>query len=91
MITQMDVALANMEKQTAKKKASINGIENDATKVQEEELVHINDLMNAIKKIKNVPDNSKVKQIQNILGQLDDDFDGQLKVDDVFKVNFIFN
>lgn len=81
MISKMEVALESMEKEKSKKMEAVQ----DAGS---EELVHIDELMTAIKKIRNIPDDSKMSQIQHILGRLDDDFDGQLKVDDVVKVFF---
>lgn len=36
--------------------------------------------------MQSVPDESKIVQIFNLLGKIDDDKDGQLKVDDVLKV-----
>lgn len=38
-----------------------------------------------------VPDESKFEQIYKMLGKIDLDKDGQLKVDDVLKVFIIYN
>lgn len=83
MIVKLDTVLTNLEKEKVKQ---LEDLAPEKAKASEDELVHIEELMTAIKKIRNVPDDSKMAQIQHILGRLDDDFDGQLKVDDVLKV-----
>lgn len=88
MIFKIDSVLENLEKEKSKELEGIQvTLSSGESKVAKEELVQIDELMTAIKKIRNVPNDSKMNQIQDILGQLDDDFDGQLKVDDVLKVN----
>lgn len=42
--------------------------------------------MEAIKKVKNVPDENRLKLIENILSKIDTDKDGHIKVEDVLKV-----
>lgn len=49
----------------------------------------IDELMDAIKKVKNVPDENRLKLIENILSRIDTDKDRHIKVEDVMKVNII--
>ncbi|XP_070493145.1 mitochondrial proton/calcium exchanger protein [Chironomus tepperi] len=50
------------------------------------ELVRIDEMMNAIRKIQKVSDESVLLQIEKILGRIDDDRDGSIRVEDVLKV-----
>lgn len=51
-----------------------------------EELLKIDEIMMAIRKIKDVPDESRLNQIANVLAKMDDDRDGSIKIEDVLKV-----
>lgn len=51
------------------------------------ESVPIDEVMRAIKKMQKVSDEAKLEQINKLLSKIDADQDGQLKVDDVLKVN----
>ncbi|GAB0099446.1 Mitochondrial proton/calcium exchanger protein [Sergentomyia squamirostris] len=91
MIGKLDKVLLDLEVKEQKIKSDMETItveatEADATKKQKEQLVHVDELMSAIKKIQKVDDDAKLHQIYGILGKLDDDRDGRLKVDDVLKV-----
>ncbi|XP_058118687.1 mitochondrial proton/calcium exchanger protein isoform X2 [Anopheles coustani] len=90
MINKMDTVLTDLERKEKQLKERKHAAEqSDGLQVPpaaEEELVRIDELMSAIKKIKNVTDDSRLDQISKILGKIDDDQDGQIKVEDVLKV-----
>ncbi|XP_062554975.1 mitochondrial proton/calcium exchanger protein isoform X2 [Armigeres subalbatus] len=92
MINKMDTVLSDLEKKEKRLKEQVSAVEKsksdvDApTCVAAEELVRIDELMSAIKKIQQVPDDSRLDQIAKILGKIDDDRDGSIKVEDVLKV-----
>lgn len=85
MISKLDSALIELE---SKEKALKNTLEQTKSEPQKakEQLIQIDELMHSIKSLQKVPDEAKLKLIQDVLGRLDDDFDGQLKIDDVLKV-----
>ncbi|KAJ8920446.1 hypothetical protein NQ315_005314 [Exocentrus adspersus] len=86
MIGRLDNVLVELEK---KEKQLKKDLEVEGTKEvdqKKEELLKIDDIISAIKQIKDVPEKSKVDQITNILRKMDADRDGSLKVDDVLKV-----
>lgn len=87
MIKKMDSVLSELEK---KEKLLKKDLEAAATDKKKEELLKIDDIMAAIKKIKDVPDESRLEQIKNVLGKIDDDHDGSIKVEDVLKVIYVF-
>lgn len=88
MISKLDSALLELE---SKEKALLTTIEQTKSEPQKakEHLIQIDELMHSIKSLQKVPDEAKLKLIQDVLGRLDDDFDGQLKIDDVLKVTFV--
>ncbi|XP_013134230.1 PREDICTED: LETM1 and EF-hand domain-containing protein 1, mitochondrial [Papilio polytes] len=85
MISKLDAALVELEN---KEKALKTTLEHSKTEPQKakEQLIQIDELMHSIKSLQKVPDEAKLKLIQDVLGRLDDDFDGQLKIDDVLKM-----
>ncbi|KAJ8716495.1 hypothetical protein PYW07_003122 [Mythimna separata] len=85
MISKLDAALVMLE---SKEKALITTLEQSKSEPQKakEQLIQIDELMHSIKSLQKVPDEAKLKLIQDVLGRLDDDFDGQLKIDDVLKM-----
>ncbi|XP_040169377.1 mitochondrial proton/calcium exchanger protein isoform X1 [Anopheles arabiensis] len=90
MINRMDTVLTELERKEKQLKEKVHAAE-QSEEVQkppaaDEELVRIDELMSAIKKIQNVTDDSRLDQISKILGKIDDDQDGQIKVEDVLKV-----
>ncbi|XP_059607790.1 mitochondrial proton/calcium exchanger protein [Phlebotomus argentipes] len=92
MIGKLDKVLLDLEAKEQKLKSDIETIEASAEegvqqeKEKKEQLVYVDELMVAIKKLQKVDDDAKLHQIYGILGKLDDDRDGRLKVDDVLKV-----
>ncbi|KRT82138.1 hypothetical protein AMK59_3259 [Oryctes borbonicus] len=83
MINKMDSVLHELE---VKEKQLKIDLEAEDTDKKKEELLKIDDIMAAIKKIKKVPDESRLLQIQNVLSKMDDDCDGSIKIEDVLKV-----
>uniref|UniRef100_A0A1Q3G3P7 Mitochondrial proton/calcium exchanger protein n=1 Tax=Culex tarsalis TaxID=7177 RepID=A0A1Q3G3P7_CULTA len=99
MINKMDTVLDDLEKREKMLKEQVSATTTEEAKpptpadVEEilasdasKELVRIDELMSTIRKIKQVPDDSRLDQISKILGKIDDDHDGQIKVEDVLKV-----
>lgn len=52
-----------------------------------EELISIEELKDAIKRIQKVPDASLVNRISEVLAKMDIDKDGAIRLDDVLKVS----
>ncbi|XP_019532119.2 mitochondrial proton/calcium exchanger protein isoform X2 [Aedes albopictus] len=92
MINKMDTVLTDLEKKEKQLKEQVSAVDSSKSdadvpaSIAAEELVRIDELMSAIKKIQQVPDDSRLDQIAKILGKIDDDHDGQIKVEDVLKV-----
>ncbi|XP_020293379.1 LETM1 domain-containing protein LETM2, mitochondrial [Pseudomyrmex gracilis] len=88
MISKMDAVLLELEQSEKKVKERIELLgpdeKRDAKDV--EELVKIDELVAAIKQIQNVPDDHRLKRITEILGKIDNDHDGAIKIEDVLKV-----
>ncbi|XP_011633164.1 mitochondrial proton/calcium exchanger protein [Pogonomyrmex barbatus] len=87
MISKMDAVLLELEQSEKKVKQRIesSALEKQDTK-DVEELVKIDELIAAIKQIQSVPDQHRLKRIAEILGKIDDDHDGAIKIEDVLKV-----
>lgn len=84
MIKKMDIVMAQLESKEVQLKKQAETADSGAT---QEDVVRIDELLNAIRKLQKVPNETMVKQIQNILGKIDDDHDGSIKVEEVLKVN----
>ncbi|XP_046811796.1 mitochondrial proton/calcium exchanger protein, partial [Lucilia cuprina] len=96
MIGQLDKVLTDLEEKQNKVKAQ-DLIGEELTKEQEEakrrqqDIVQIDELVQTIKKLKQTSDESRLKQIENVLSKLDADKDGAISVDEVLKVSFEIN
>jgi len=77
--------MVDLEKKEAQLKKDL---ETEVSDKKKEELLKIDDIIAAIQKIKDVPDQSRLEKIVKVLRKMDDDHDGSLKIDDVLKVNF---
>lgn len=87
MISKMDAVLLELEQSEKKVKERMESLGPDEKNAKDvEELVKIDELVAAIKKMQSVPDNHRLKRIAEILGRIDDDQDGAIKVEDVLKV-----
>lgn len=87
MITKMDTMLTSLEKQKLELKDNLEAKEQEEEEVKEH-VLKIEDIVNAIKKIQNVDDNTRLEQIKKVLIKMDDDCDGSIEVEDVLKVRF---
>ncbi|KAJ8683644.1 hypothetical protein QAD02_019436 [Eretmocerus hayati] len=88
MISKMDAVLSELEQSEKRMKKEIDALP-DETKSKPEveaELIKIDELTAAIKQIQNVPDDHRLSRIREILGRIDDDRDGAIKIEDVLKV-----
>ncbi|CAL7946340.1 unnamed protein product [Xylocopa violacea] len=89
MISKMDAVLEQLESEKQKKELQRP---EDADKGKTgssktvEELVKIDELILAIKKLQSVPDQNRLHRIEEILAKIDDDRDGAIKIEDVLKV-----
>lgn len=88
MISKMDAVLLELEQSEKKVKQRFKSLGPDEKRdVKDvEELVKIDELVAAIKQIQSVPDEHRLKRIAEILGKIDDDHDGAIKIEDVLKV-----
>lgn len=88
MISKMDDILLELEQSEKKVKQRMKSMgPNEKEDVKDvEELVKIDELVAAIKQIQSVPDEHRLKRIAEILGKIDDDRDGAIKIEDVLKV-----
>nr|XP_033328856.1 mitochondrial proton/calcium exchanger protein [Megalopta genalis] len=86
MIRKMDEVLEQLESEKIKQKAGTIDVEKSPSAKSAEELVKIEELITAIKKIQNVPDEHRLDRIVEILAKMDDDRDGSIKIEDVLKV-----
>ncbi|XP_061397835.1 mitochondrial proton/calcium exchanger protein [Musca vetustissima] len=93
MIGQLDKVLDDLEKK--QKEKALPGADVSAEELRkaeleakslEEDIVQIEDLVQTIKKLKQTSDESRLKQIENVLSKLDADKDGAISVDEVLKV-----
>ncbi|XP_011062478.1 PREDICTED: LETM1 domain-containing protein LETM2, mitochondrial [Acromyrmex echinatior] len=87
MISKMDAVLWELEQSEKKVKQRIESLGPEKKDTKDvEELVKIDELVAAIKQIQSVPDEHRLKRIAEILGKIDDDQDGAIKIEDVLKV-----
>lgn len=88
MIQKMDAVLLDLEQSEKQVKEKIESLSSEEKKDVKavEELIRIDELIAAIKQIQSVPDDHRLKRIAEILGKIDDDRDGAIKVEDVLKV-----
>lgn len=88
MISKMDAVLLELEQSEKKVKQRLKSLGPDEKQDSKdvEELVKIDELVAAIKQIQNIPDEHRLKRMAEILGKIDDDHDGAIKIEDVLKV-----
>lgn len=91
MIDKVDGVLTELERSEKNLKETINGLpdEKDAKSKVVAELVKIDELIATIKQFQNVSDDHRLSRISEILGKIDDDRDGSIKIEDVLKVIFM--
>ncbi|XP_624231.2 mitochondrial proton/calcium exchanger protein [Apis mellifera] len=89
MINKMDAVVVQLEcEKKMKELQNINNVNKEQTNTSKtaEELVKIDELISAIKKMQSVPDQHRLQRIAEILAKIDDDRDGAIKIEDVLKV-----
>jgi len=90
MIRKMDAVLEELEHEEKKLikglEAKGGSLEGKEAQKESEELVSIEELKDAIKRIQKVPDDSLVNRISEVLAKIDIDKDGAIRLDDVLKV-----
>ncbi|XP_076635665.1 leucine zipper and EF-hand containing transmembrane protein 1 [Colletes latitarsis] len=87
MIRKMDAVLEQLESEKqVKQKEGNNAVEESVSAEADEELIKIDELITAIKRIQSVPDDHRLQRIAEILAKIDDDRDGAIKIEDVLKV-----
>lgn len=91
MIGKMDGVLAELEEKEKKAKEKITASPELKDSKVEAELVRIDELIAAIKQIQNIPDDHRLVRIAEILGKIDDDRDGAIKIEEVLKVTSVIN
>lgn len=86
MISKLDKVLEDLENKEKKIQEALlgNGASDADNKASDS--VGIDEVVNAIRKMQKLPDEPKLQQIHKMLGKIDIDKDGQLKVDDVLKI-----
>jgi Ca2+-binding EF-hand superfamily protein len=53
------------------------------------ELIKIDEIIEAVRKLQNIPDEDKLQQISEVLSKIDNDHDGSIRLDTVLKVSCI--
>lgn len=91
MINKMDDVLSELELSEKKMKEEIDMLTDEKKSNSQfaAELIKIDELIAAIKKIQSIPDDRRLARITEILGKIDDDRDGAIRIEDVLKVSTI--
>lgn len=53
------------------------------------DLIKIDEIIGAVRKLQNIPDEYKLQQISEVLSKIDGDHDGSIRLDTVLKVSCI--
>nr|XP_014085692.1 mitochondrial proton/calcium exchanger protein [Bactrocera oleae]XP_014085693.1 mitochondrial proton/calcium exchanger protein [Bactrocera oleae]XP_014085694.1 mitochondrial proton/calcium exchanger protein [Bactrocera oleae]XP_014085695.1 mitochondrial proton/calcium exchanger protein [Bactrocera oleae]XP_036231068.1 mitochondrial proton/calcium exchanger protein [Bactrocera oleae]XP_036231069.1 mitochondrial proton/calcium exchanger protein [Bactrocera oleae]XP_036231070.1 mitochondrial len=94
MIGHLDKVLVDLEKKRESKQKKIKASSEEVLAgplqsqelMQDEDTVHIEELMNTIKKLQKTSDETRLKQIEKVLSKIDADKDGMITVDEVLNV-----
>lgn len=91
MIGKMDIVMEDLESKKEKIKEKLQVLETDevekeVVKSAKENLVNITELLNSIRKIQSVEDDTKLKTIIDVLDSMDVDHDGKVDVEHVVNV-----
>lgn len=87
MILKLDRVLEELEKSEKKIKQEMEHLlEKKESSSASAELIKIDELIATIKKFQNVPDDYRLTRITEILGKIDEDRDGSIRIADVLKV-----
>lgn len=85
MIHKMDHVISNLEQKGSVLKRQIEQ-DSDQSKQHREELVSVDEVLQAMRKLQTQPDAERLQKIAVVLAKMDDDHDGIVKVDDVLQV-----
>ncbi|XP_039289423.1 mitochondrial proton/calcium exchanger protein isoform X2 [Nilaparvata lugens] len=87
MINKLDAHVEKLEEkgETLKKDISQLDVEKEASDKQEE-VLRIDEVLEAIRKLQEVGDESRLARIKEVLAKMDDDLDGAIRLDTVLKV-----
>ncbi|XP_045466840.1 mitochondrial proton/calcium exchanger protein [Harmonia axyridis] len=83
MINKLDSVLVELNEKEGQLKKDL---EIEETEKKKQQILKIEDIITAIKQIRDVPDQSRLDKITKMLRKIDDDLDGSVKVEDVLKV-----
>ncbi|XP_013773741.1 mitochondrial proton/calcium exchanger protein-like [Limulus polyphemus] len=88
MITKMDLVLAELAKERNSLQQHIEDMAQKGENVQQErdDIININDLVLAIRRIQKVSDDIRLQKIVDVLDQMDIDHDGAVEIYHVMKV-----
>lgn len=85
MIQKMDHVIEDLEKKGSALKMQLEQ-GGDQTQQHREELVSVDEIVQAMRKLQKQPDSERLQKIEAVLAKMDDDHDGVVKVDDVLQV-----
>ena len=87
MLDNMDKVVAGLEEKEKVLAERIEAVEDKSeVKDQQEEIVTIHELIEAVNKLQKTPDSARIEHIARVLEAMDEDADGIVKVDHVLKV-----
>lgn len=89
MVNKMDILLHNLEskRQVLQEKIDIKAQEGQDIQRERDDVIGINDLLLAIRRIQKVGDDTKLQRIIDVLDSMDIDHDGQVEIEHVIKVS----
>ncbi len=92
MVNKMDKIFNSLETKKEDLQSQINQLEKEGKDMSQVkgDVVDINELLEAMRKIQKASDDSKLSRIIEVLDTMDIDHDGQIEVDHVFKVSFLW-
>ena len=90
MVNKMDTIFSSLETKKEDLKSKIHQLEKEGKDFAEVkgDVVGINELLQAMSKIQEVSDDAKLSRIMEVLDTMDVDHDGQIEVDNFFKVSY---
>lgn len=83
--------ISKLEQELEKEEKKIKESSMEDPEAKQEELIHVDELLKAVKNLQKVPDESTLKQIHTVLDKFDIDQDGHIRVEDMLKVRKLIN
>lgn len=92
MVNKMDKIFSGLETKKEDLQSQISQLEKEGKDIAQVkgDVVDINELLEAMSKIQKVSDDTKLSRIVEVLDTMDIDHDGQIELDHVFKVMYIY-